>query len=98
MTEYPREQEIVRIRCANAGASGPKDEEMSHQYEHGLGMGDGRVVEEKTVPCFNGGATLCGTVERLGTTTVGVTGVTVSVGFEYVILGKIRSGGILSPK
>ena len=61
-----------------------------------FGMGDGRVVEEKIVPCSNGGSTLF-IVEGLGTTTVGVK-TAVLVGFKYVILGKIRSGGILSPK
>src|SRR6266702_2250413 len=61
----------------------------------GLGdfeIGDGRVVEEKSVPCSNGGATLC-TVEGL----VVKIGVLVSL-FGFIILGRIRSGGILSPK
>ena len=59
-------------------------------------MGDGRVVEEEFVPCSNGGATLR-TTEGLGTTAVGVKTVAL-VDFENVILGKIRSDGILSPK
>lgn len=69
----------------------------------GLGnfeMGDGRVVEEKRVPCSNGGATLC-TVEELGTTggvKIGLGVLVLLFGFEYGMLGKIRSGGILSPK
>lgn len=58
-------------------------------------MGDGRVVEEKIVPCPNGGSTLF-IVEGLGTTTVAAK--TAVVGSEYVILGNIISGGIVSPK